>query len=461
MALQIRRGVDGSGAGGRLTITPGTGELIYTTDTKRLYIGDGTTVGGNIISGGGLNNVVEDTTPQLGGDLDLNGYKIVTAGNGNIELDPAGTGDIILHGNLTIDNAGNITKTGQLNITPTGSTSFGNNTTLVDGNVYITRNSFGNNVFGTGFTYAQHHPAADGANFVFYRTRGTGLVPTAIANGDDIVDLNFVGFDGTNRVGGAVISAIIEGAVSLNVMPTKLQFQTNNGTALGIRAELSPTGVWKVNSVQNYSGSDLTLTATNIKMVGDVQVNARGILKLADSDSSNYVGFQAPTTVASNVTWTLPATDGTTGQVLSTNGSGTLAWATASGGGTSLGSRATVAGTSASLSNGAAGNIDITGFKGYILYKIQTSVASWVRLYTDAASRTADNGRLEGTDPVPGAGVIAEVITTGASTILISPGAFGFNNEGSPTTNIPVRVTNKSGITTDVTVTLVVVQLEA
>jgi hypothetical protein len=109
----------------------------------------------------------------------------------------------------------------------------------------------------------------------------------------------------------------------------------------------------------------------------------------------------------------------------------------------------------------ASGDIEITGFKGYMLYKIQTSAASWVRLYTDSASRTADNSRLEGTDPLPGAGVIAEVITTGASTILISPGAFGFNNESSVSTNIPVRVTNKSGATTDITVTLVVVQLEA
>jgi hypothetical protein len=94
MALQIRRGVDGSGTGGRLTITPATGELLYTTDTKRLYIGDGTTVGGNIMTGSGIGNLVEDTTPQLGGDLDVNGYKIVSTSNGNIELDPNGTGNI-------------------------------------------------------------------------------------------------------------------------------------------------------------------------------------------------------------------------------------------------------------------------------------------------------------------------------------------------------------------------------
>jgi len=52
-----------------------------------------------------------------------------------------------------------------------------------------------------------------------------------------------------------------------------------------------------------------------------------------DTDNgTNYVAFKAPDTIAANVTWTLPAADGTSAQVLSTNGSGTLSWATASGG---------------------------------------------------------------------------------------------------------------------------------
>jgi hypothetical protein len=55
-------------------------------------------------------------------------------------------------------------------------------------------------------------------------------------------------------------------------------------------------------------------------------------LRFADSDSSNWVAFQSPATVASNVTWTLPSADGTSNQVLATNGSGTLSWATAGGG---------------------------------------------------------------------------------------------------------------------------------
>lgn len=59
---------------------------------------------------------------------------------------------------------------------------------------------------------------------------------------------------------------------------------------------------------------------------GDVTLQAQADLRFADADSSNWVAFQAPATVASNVTLTLPSSDGAAGAVLSTNGSGTLSW---------------------------------------------------------------------------------------------------------------------------------------
>jgi hypothetical protein len=65
-------------------------------------------------------------------------------------------------------------------------------------------------------------------------------------------------------------------------------------------------------------------------------LNATAELRLADTDSSHYVGFKSPATVSTNRIWTLPATDGTAGQALSTNGSGTLSWATSGGGGASF-----------------------------------------------------------------------------------------------------------------------------
>ena len=78
MALRLRRGTNAQ----RLGITFAEGELVYTTDTKKLYIGDASAAGGNLVSG--MNNVVEDATPQLGGNLDLNGNNITGTGNINI-----------------------------------------------------------------------------------------------------------------------------------------------------------------------------------------------------------------------------------------------------------------------------------------------------------------------------------------------------------------------------------------
>lgn len=49
-----------------------------------------------------IGNVVEDTTPQLGGSLDVNGNKIVSVSNGDIDIEPNGTGNVLL-GNLTFD----------------------------------------------------------------------------------------------------------------------------------------------------------------------------------------------------------------------------------------------------------------------------------------------------------------------------------------------------------------------
>jgi len=55
--------------------------------------------------GGGLGNVVEDTTPQLGGDLDINGKNIVSAtSNTDIQLVPNGTGVVTIASALKLND---------------------------------------------------------------------------------------------------------------------------------------------------------------------------------------------------------------------------------------------------------------------------------------------------------------------------------------------------------------------
>ena len=63
--------------------------------------------------------------------------------------------------------------------------------------------------------------------------------------------------------------------------------------------------------------------------MAEIRISATGELKLYDSDDSNYVSFKSAGTVSSNVAWVLPSADGSSGQALTTNGSGTLSWADA------------------------------------------------------------------------------------------------------------------------------------
>ena len=130
-------------------------------------------------------------------------------------------------------------------------------------------------------------------------------------------------------------------------------------------------------------------------------------------------------------------------------------------GGSGSFTRTTANAATSSIANNASGNITITAAKTYALQKIQTSAAAWVTLYTDTTSRSNDSSRNETTDPTPGSGVISEVITTGAATQLITPGVIGWNNDGTPSTNVYLKVVNKSGSTQAITVTLYYVPLES
>jgi hypothetical protein len=90
---------------------------------------------------------------------------------------------------------------------------------------------------------------------------------------------------------------------------------------------VAPTAV--VTAAENQ---DITLSPVgtgSVVVTNNVQLNAQNDLRFADADSSNYVAFQAPATVASNVTWTLPSVDGSANQALITNGSGILTFAAA------------------------------------------------------------------------------------------------------------------------------------
>ena len=93
--------------------------------------------------------------------------------------------------------------------------------------------------------------------------------------------------------------------------------------------------VYKIRNAANDGWITVAEVTTNFGLVsasgatftGDITLNAQSDVRFADSDSSNYVALQAPATISSNYTLTLPAADGTANQALKTDGSGALGFA--------------------------------------------------------------------------------------------------------------------------------------
>ena len=102
---RIQRQLSSLGGGGAVLITDlddverstaqVNGKYLRYNSTKGKWEGADASGGGG---GSGISNVVEDTSPQLGGDLDVNGRDIVSTSNGNIEFSPNGTGAVVFKG---------------------------------------------------------------------------------------------------------------------------------------------------------------------------------------------------------------------------------------------------------------------------------------------------------------------------------------------------------------------------
>ena len=132
------------------------------------------------------------------------------------------------------------------------------------------------------------------------------------------------------------------------------------------------------------------------------------------------------------------------------------------GGGGSGASRVSETETTSSIADGASGNVQFSTLgKSFALQKVTVDKECWVRIYSDTASRTADSGRSQGTDPADGSGVIAEFISTtsGSQEFKITPSIMGWLDDNE--TEVPVAVQNNSGSTGTVQVTIDVLKLES
>jgi len=209
------------------------------------------------------------------------------------------------------------------------------------------------------------------------RSRGTHASPTIVQSGDLISSIVGLGYDGVDYEPAASIEIYSDQTPGSNDMPGRIDFKTvsdssrvlNQVMRIGRRSDVmigtttsDSSSIFEVQSVTKgsrpfprmaqtqrdailspatglsifnndfntfdfYNGSSwlsLLGTTTTQEFSGKT---VSGSLKFKESGGgSNYIGFQAPASLTGDVTFTLPDGDGTSGQVMKTNGSGTLSW---------------------------------------------------------------------------------------------------------------------------------------
>ena len=194
MALRLRRGTDAE----RLLITPVEGELIYTTDTKLLYVGDGSTAGGTLVTGAGGGSGTLDglTDTDVAGATD---NQVLTWIAGTSKWQPTtipGVGALSLDDLSDVDvggvNVGDVLRFDGVNFTHT---NVENLVTTLEGNLKInvvandstimvngddgtltgdlTGNVLGNVVGNVTGNVTGNVNAADGTNVLYSGTDGT------------------------------------------------------------------------------------------------------------------------------------------------------------------------------------------------------------------------------------------------------------------------------------------------
>ena len=245
----------------------------------------------------------------------------------------------------------------------TSKMSLDTNTTTDSGGIDITRHGSSDPSYGV---------------INMYRSRGTHGSEAVVQSGDLISSIVGLGFDGTDYEPVAAINMYSDGTPGSNDMPGRIDFKTvadgsrvlnqvmrvgqNTDVMIGTTTS-EASSIFEVQSLtrgsrpaprmQQTERNNITSPATGLMAYNtDFNTydfyNGSGWLNFLDTGTtqefsgktvtdslkfketgggSNYSAFQAPSSLTGDVTFTLPDGDGSAGQVLSTNGSGTLSWA--------------------------------------------------------------------------------------------------------------------------------------
>ena len=145
----------------------------------------------------GLRDLIDDTSPSLGGNLDVNGFSIISLSNADINLTPNGTGTVVVGTDLDVDNIninGNTVSStntnGNINLSPNGTGQVVASSPITVGGQQLThKNAIINGDFkiaqrGTSFTAATT-PLNDDDTYLLDRWK-------LLSDGDDVVDCTII-----------------------------------------------------------------------------------------------------------------------------------------------------------------------------------------------------------------------------------------------------------------------------
>ncbi|MEK7357061.1 MAG: hypothetical protein AAB250_11475, partial [Bdellovibrionota bacterium] len=164
------------------------------------------------------------------------------------------------------------------------------------------------------------------------RSRNTAGADVAPNSGDKLGNLVFTGYNGVSFAQGARVGAVAAENFSGGALGSDLTFETVQPSTSSMfeRMRITAGGNVGIGTTAPASGNRLEVTGGAIAAgsIGSGTGNGGQIRFNEIAAGGNYIALRAPDSIASNVLWTLPPVDGTVGQVMKTDGAGSLSWVT-------------------------------------------------------------------------------------------------------------------------------------
>ena len=244
-----------------------------------------------------LADLSDDTSPQLGGNLDVNGNQIVSTSNANVKIYPNGTGVLEVGGDGS-SNDGTI----QLN---------------------CSQNSHGVKIksppHSAGASYTLTLPTTDGNSGEFLKTDGSGGLSWATASG-----MSNLSDDSSPQLGG---NLDLQNNKIVSTSAQNIKLEPDGAGDIYLESDTVFAGENNAQAhITSQGTGNLLLTTNNDSNSGKIKINqgASGNIEI-QPDGGGRIRFHNA--------YNMPSADGTNGQVMTTDGSGNISFTTASGGG--------------------------------------------------------------------------------------------------------------------------------